>query len=117
MGAPFIQPVVGRRVNSDGSVDIKCRICEKTICREMYRGFSTAICAHCSGELERGMRPEDIIRQTVAKEEEQGRELYNDLGTAGFKVSGIGKRIKEIVETIRQKATKRRRGSLLSNKD
>ncbi len=117
MGAPFIQPAAGRRVNSDGTVTIICRICEKPICREMYRGFSTAICAYCSGELERGKRPDEIIRQMVAKEEEQGRELYNDLGMAGFKVAGIGKRIKEVIDTIRQKATGRRRGGLLTNKD
>jgi hypothetical protein len=117
MGIPFTTPVVGRRVNSDGTVDIKCRICERTICREMYRGFSTAFCAFCSGELERGKRPDEIIRKVVAMEEEQGRELYNDLGQGGFKVAGIGKRTKEIVETIRQKATGRRRGPLLSNKD
>lgn len=117
MGAPFVQPIIGRRINSDGTIDIICSICETTICRQPYRGYSTAICAHCSGELERGKRPEDIIREQLKVEDKQHRDVMDDLGQGRFKVWGLGKRIQEVVQEIRKAATKRRRGKLLENKD
>jgi hypothetical protein len=106
-----------RRLNSDGTISIICRICEKEISREAYRGFSTAICAVCNGELEKGKRPEDIIAQTVVAERDQAAELYNDLGMGGFKAKGLGVRIKDMVEKVRVAATRRRRSPLLSKKD
>lgn len=122
MGGPPISYLGGgfgnrRGLNSDGSVTIICRICEKTISKEQYRGFSTAICAVCAGELERGKRPEEIMAQTVVMEREQAAEVYNDLGMGGFKAKGLGPRIKDLVERVRTVATKRRRGPLLSKRD
>jgi hypothetical protein len=117
MGAPFTYPTSGRRVNPDGTIDIKCRICGKTICREPYRNFSTAICAVCQGEIEAGRRPEDLILEVQAQEQNQARDVYNDLGTGGFKVIGIKERIKEVVEKIKTAASRRKRGSLFAKKD
>lgn len=122
MGFPFQPPggflgPSGRRVGSDGLITIKCRICEKDICKEQYRGFSTAICTVCQGEIERGQRPEEIMAQVKAKEEEAARELYNDIGEANFKVTGIGQRLKEVVQKVKQAAQARRRAPLFAKKD
>ena len=122
MGGPPINTLEGgfgnrRKVNSDGTITIICRICERPISREQYRGFSTAICAVCHGELERGKRPEEIIAQTIATERDQAADVYNDIGAGGFKARGLGARIKDLVEKVRTVATKRRRGALLSKKD
>lgn len=118
MGYPLqFVPPQGRRPNSDGTIDIICRICEQKICRQVYTGFSTALCAHCSGELERGMRPEDIIAKKLQGEEKQRLEAYDDLGNQKFKVHGIGKRIIHMIEEVKKKATARRRGKLMDHKD
>lgn len=106
-----------RRVSSDGLVEIMCRICEKPICKEQYRGFSTAICAVCQGELDAGKRPEDIIRQTLQKEQLEHGEVLNDLGMGGFRAHGIGQRIKEVIKEVRQRAFTRKRSPLFSVKD
>lgn len=117
MGAPITYPFNGRRVNPDGTIDIKCRICEKTICREPYRKFSTAICAVCYGEIEKGKTPEEILAQVKAQEDAVGRGIIDDLGPTNFKVIGLGTRIKEVVEKVRKAATARRRSPLFEKKD
>lgn len=122
MGFPFQPPggflgPSGRRVGSDGLLEIKCRICEKTICKEQYRGFSTAICAVCQGAIEQGQRPEEIMARTKQKEEEEARELYNDIGGANFKAMGIGQRVKEVIQKVKQAAQGRRRAPLFAKKD
>lgn len=122
MGGPPINVFEGgfgnrRKVNSDGTITIICRICERPISREQYRGFSTATCAVCHGELERGKRPEEIIAQTISVERDQAADVYNDIGMGGFKAKGLGTRIKDLVEKVRTVATRRRRGALLSKKD
>ena len=106
-----------RRVGSDGLIEIICRICERPICKEQYRGFSTAICAVCQGELEAGRRPEDLIRQSLQKEESDRAEVISDLGMGGFRAVGIGQRIKDVIQQVRQKAFSRKRPPLLSVKD
>lgn len=106
-----------RRLNPDGTVAIICRICEKTICNEGYRGFSTAICAVCHGELEKGKTPEEIMNQTIEREREQAADVYNDIGMGGFKARGFGKRMREVIQQVREVATRRRRSALLSKKD
>jgi hypothetical protein len=105
------------RVGSDGLITIICRICEKPICRQMYQGFSTAICAVCAGEIQAGRRPEDLIRDTVAKEDKERRDVLDDLGMGGFKVAGIGKRIKDVVATVKKVAQARKRKPLFAEKD
>jgi hypothetical protein len=105
-----------RRVRSDGTVQITCSVCTKPIISQQYRGFSTAICAVCQGEIEAGRRPEDLIGQQLKVENEQKIDLYNDL-KHGFKVSGIVKRAKEVVEEVRKAASKRRRAPLFARKD
>ena len=117
MGAPLIYPVSGRRVNPDGTIDIKCRICEKTICRETYRRFSTAICAVCHGELEKGKAPEEILASVKEAEQNTASEVYNDLGPMNFKAIGLGQRVKEVIEKVRKAATQRRRKPLFAQKD
>ena len=105
------------RLGADGRITIICYICEKPICRETYRGFSTAICAVCAGEIERGKRPEDIIAATVESEKKLRNQVLEDLGPGRFKVFGIGKRIKEVIETVKKAAQTRRRKPLFEGKD
>jgi hypothetical protein len=38
-----------RRINSDGSVTVVCKVCGKPIYRGLYQGFSTAKCSDCAG--------------------------------------------------------------------
>jgi hypothetical protein len=38
-----------RRVNSDGTVTVVCRICGKPLYRGLSHGFSTAKCSDCAG--------------------------------------------------------------------
>ena len=115
---PFLGPAGrGRRVNADGTITIICSICEKIICKENYRGYSTATCAVCAGELERGKRPEEIMTQTAVREEQEAADMYNDLGMGGFKVKGIGQRIKEVIEKVKHAANIKRRKPLFAKKD
>ena len=107
----------GNRVGSDGRVKIKCRICGKTIAHETYRGFSTAICAVCQGEVEKGKTPDEILAMVKKQEDVERHELYNSIGQSNFRVVGFGQRLKEVVEKIRVAATKRRRSPLFANKD
>lgn len=83
----------------------------------MYKGYSTAICAVCQGELEKGKRPEDIIAQTKQREEDAAIKAIDDIGPGNFRVMGIGKRMREVLEKVKAKAQGRRRGSLFSEKD
>lgn len=106
-----------KRVGSNGMLEIICRICEKKIVTQSYQGFSTAICAVCQGQIEAGKRPEDIIAAKGKEEANEAADLYNDLGPGGFKVFGIGKRFKEVVEKVKETATKRKRKALFSEKD
>ena len=114
---PVLIGRAGRKLNADGTITIKCRICGKDISRQMYRGFSTAICAVCQSEVEKGKTPEEILAIVKKQEEEQKINLYNEIGPSNFRVIGLGRRIKEVIQEIRQKATRRRRTPLFSNKD
>ncbi len=58
-----------RRVNSDGTVTVLCRICGKALYRGMYQGFSTAKCSDCSG-----VSTENVI--TGATVLPDGRVIY-----------------------------------------
>jgi hypothetical protein len=107
----------GRRVGADGLIEIKCRICERTICKEMYRGFSTAICAVCSEQVERGRTPQEIMEDVRVVEEKGRTDVYEDLGQLGYKVTGLGTRMKEVVQKIKQKAFTRKRKPLFAEKD
>lgn len=113
----FLGAGTRRKVGSDGLITIVCRICTKPISREMYRGFSTAICAVCQGEVEKGKTPDEILAMVKKHEEIQRYEVYNSIGPSNFRVVGIGERIKDVVEKIRVAATKRRRTPLFANKD
>ena len=114
---PYFLGANKRRVGSDGLITIICRICEKPICKQMYQGFSTAICAVCQGELERGKRPEEIMDEVYLRENKQREAVLDDLGPGGFKAVGIGQRIKEVVQKVKETAQGRKRGPLFSNKD
>ena len=83
----------------------------------MYRGFSTAICAVCQGEVERGKTPDEILAMVKKVETEQVHSLYNEIGPSGFRAHGFGQRIKDIVKKVREAATKRRRSPLFAKKD
>jgi len=107
----------GRRIGADGKIDIKCRICEKTICREMYRGYSTAICAVCSGELEKGKTPQEIMDNVLDQEQKSADEARIDLGPLNFKVAGIGERMKDVIQKIKVAAVRRKRAPLFAKKD
>lgn len=37
----------------DGIVLIKCRDCGKIICKQLYAGFSTALCIECQDKQEK----------------------------------------------------------------
>lgn len=106
-----------KRLHADGTVTILCRICERPISREMYKGFSTATCAVCFGELERGKRPDEIMAERAAQERQQANAVYDDIGGQRFRAHGFGQRIKEVIEQVKMKATARRRGPLMSGKD
>lgn len=106
-----------RKLNSDGTISIICRICTKVISKEGYRGFSTAICAVCQGEVEKGKTPEEILAMVKKQEEVQRHDLYNEIGPSNFRAMGIGERIKDVVQKIRTAATRRRRSPLFANKD
>lgn len=114
MGAPYV-PISGRRLNTDGTINVMCRVCERVISRELYRGFSTAICLKCQGLLEQGKSVEEILAATKKEEETQAADLYNDVGT--FKVTGIGPRIKQVVAQVKQRAQARKRPPLFAEKD
>src|SRR6266700_889408 len=86
----------GRRVGADGLINIVCRICEKTICRELYRGYSTAICAVCSEQLDRGLTAQEVLEQARLQDQQQLADVAEDLGPLNFKVAGIGKRMKDV---------------------
>jgi hypothetical protein len=113
----FLGNGTNRRVDSTGRVKIVCRICGKTIATESYRGFSTAICAVCQGEVEKGKTPEEILAMVKKREEAERHELYNEIGPSSFRAVGIGERIKDVVLKIRTAATKRRRSPLFAKKD
>ncbi len=113
----FLGPGTKRRVGSDGLVTIICRICTKPISKEHYRGFSTAVCAVCQGEVDKGKTPEEILAMVKKQEEVQRHDVYNSIGPSNFRVMGIGERIKEVVDRIRVAATRRKRAPLFANKD
>lgn len=113
----FLGPGTSRRVGSDGLVKIKCRICGKDISKEMYRGFSTAVCAVCQGEVEKGKTPDEILAMVKAQEENEKLGLYNEVGPGNFRAIGFGARIKEVIDKVRKTATRRRRSPLFANKD
>ena len=106
-----------KRLHADGTITIICRICERPISRELFRGFATATCAVCYGELERGKRPEEIMAQVRKQEDVQRHDLYNDVGPKGFKAEGIGERIKDVITKVKTAAQRRRRSPLFSKKD
>lgn len=114
---PVLIGRAGRKLNADGTITIKCRICGKDISRQMYRGFSTAVCAVCQNEVEKGKTPDEILAMVKKQEENLKINLYNEIGPNNFRVIGIGKRIKDFVQEIREKATRRRRTPLFANKD
>jgi hypothetical protein len=114
---PYFLGANKRRVGSDGLITIICRICEKPICRQMYQGFSTAICAVCQGEIDRGKRPEDIMQDVWSREEKAKADVYDDLGPLNYKVAGIGQRIKEVVQAVKQAAQARKRAPIFAKKD
>ena len=107
----------GRRVGADGKINIICRICEKVICREMYRGYSTAICVTCSGELDKGRTPQEVMEEALAREQKVADEARVDLGPLNFKVTGLGQRMKDVVQKIKVAATQRKRAPLFAKKD
>src|SRR6266566_4134745 len=107
----------GRRVGADGMISVKCLICEKTICRELYRGYSTAICAVCSGQLEQGKTALELMEQAREQEQKEVQGLAEDLGPLGFKVTGLGERMKDVVKKVKTKAAVRRRKPLFASKD
>lgn len=113
----FLGPATHRRVGSDGRVKILCRVCGKIISVEGYRGFSTAICAVCQGELEKGKTPEEILAMVKKQEEEQKISVYNEIGPGNFKAIGFGTRVKEVIDKIRVAATRRKRAPLFAKKD
>lgn len=113
----YLGPGTRRRVGGDGLITILCRICGKPISREQYRGFSTAICAVCQGEVEKGKTPDEILAMVKKQEEVQKNDLYNEIGPGNFRALGIGERIKEVVQKIRVAATRKRRGPLFAKKD
>jgi hypothetical protein len=105
-----------KRLMSDGTIIIMCRICEKPISREAYRGFSTATCAVCYGEMEKGRTPQEIMADVQQAEKRQLHDLYNDL-PQGFRAHGFGARVKEVIQKVKIAAEKRRRSPLFSKKD
>jgi hypothetical protein len=113
----YLGPSGKRRVGSDGLVTIVCRICTKPISREQYRGFSTAICAVCQGEVEKGKTPDEILAMVKKQEEVQRHDVYNEIGPSGFRAHGLGERVKEVVQKIRTAATARRRSPLFAKRD
>ena len=113
-GSGHIPPSIA---GSDGSITIRCRVCGKKIIRQQYRGFSSAICAVCQGEIEKGVTPEEILANVKKQEEVNKLGLYNGIGPGNFKAHGFGQRTKEVIEKIRKAATRRRRGPLFSKKD
>jgi hypothetical protein len=75
-----------RKLGNDGTVEIFCRICERFISRQPYRGFSTAICYWCATGIPRPLE-EDPTPASV--------NLYNESesdrqGLAGFVFKAVG---------------------------
>ncbi len=112
----FLHPGV-RKPNPDGTVTIICYICEKPIVKQMYRGFSTAICAVCAGFVEQGLTPEQVIARVAQEEKNERHEVYNDLGNQKFRAVSPWQRIKEVIETVKVAAQKRKRPPIFSGKD
>jgi hypothetical protein len=83
----------------------------------MYRGYSTAICAVCSGELEKGKTPQEIMDNVLDQEQKSADEARIDLGPLNFKVAGIGERMKDVIQKIKVAAVRRKRAPLFAKKD
>jgi hypothetical protein len=58
-----------RRLNSDGTITIICKVCGKPLHRGLYQGFSTAKCSDCAG-----VPTDDVI--TGATTLPDGRVIY-----------------------------------------
>ncbi len=107
----------GRRIHADGTISIVCRICERVVARQLYRGFSTVICSVCAGLQEGGKTAEEIREEVRKREEQLVQDLYNhELGGQTFRAKGLGERITDKVKQIRQRLTRKRR-PLLEEKD
>ena len=111
MGSPYI-PMTGRRLNADGTVDIRCRYCGKAITRRLYDRFSTATCAVCYKEELAGKTPEEIIYAAQQAELKQYTEVVDDMPASGFRAIGLRKRLAEVVDVIKQRLGRKRRDIL-----
>jgi len=82
--------------------------------RNRYQGFSTAVHSRCDKLYNDGMTPEEI-QTLMAKEESQEevvRKVVDDLGSGMFRASGMKKKVKEVMEAIRERVTRKRRNIL-----
>jgi hypothetical protein len=84
--------------------------------RTRYQGFSTATHSRCEQLYNEGMSFEDIqtlmAREAVATQEEQVRDVYTGLGDNLYKASGSRKVVKQIIEAIKTRITRKRRNIL-----
>jgi len=58
-----------RRLNSDGTITVVCKVCGKPIYRGLYQGFSTALCLDCAG-----ISTDDVVTGAVTLPD--GRVIY-----------------------------------------
>lgn len=79
-----------RRLNSDGTIDVHCKICGNFICRQMYKGYSTAICHWCANDIPRPLE-EDPNPATVNlyNEEESEKQRSGAYGLSGFAFKAV----------------------------
>lgn len=102
------------RVAHDGTVMLKCYICEKDVCRVTYSGYGTVTCAVCQALKEEGLSIE-TIRDRIAREQiaeiVATDDLYNNLA-GGFRAAGLGRKISDAVDKVKKRFAKKKRGIL-----
>lgn len=112
---PPNQSSPSRNQRHDGTIIVRCRVCEKAICNVPASGYATVICANCFSLQQQGLTEESIrrrVQQEVEKAQESSPDLYNELGSQGFKATGFGRVISRVVAEIKKRGSKRKRGIL-----
>lgn len=123
-------PNYPRRINADGTIDIRCKICGEFICRTLYRGFSTSICHQCGGGDPLDPTWQDLRTPGLEPPREDDMSLYNlealpvnvnpdeRVGAIGYIFRALGFRGKkkdtERTKASRETAARKRRRPIFS---
>lgn len=112
MGIPptfYLPPQAGRRIDSDGTIMIRCSSCGTDIVRQQYMRFSTAICTVCQGAIESGQDPATVAEQRRLQDLEEMQRMTEEVPHGGFRAPGFLKKGKIVLQEIMERVTKRKR--------